>query len=90
MTLWVVTEQDPKEPFQNRPPDSFLFFFFLFGCAGSSLCLTGFSCPAGYGILVPQPGTEPTSPALKGRFLTSGLAGKPLHLTLGESKTVAP
>ena len=30
------------------------------------------SCPEACGILVPQPGIQPTSPALQGRFLTSG------------------
>ena len=30
------------------------------------------SCPTACGILVPQAGIEPTSPALEGRFLTTG------------------
>ena len=30
------------------------------------------------GILVPEPGIEPTSPALEVRFLTTGLSGKSL------------
>ena len=29
-----------------------------------------------------RPGIEPMSPALEGRFLTAGLAGKPLNLVL--------
>ena len=29
------------------------------------------SCPVAYGILVPQPGIEPVSPALESIFLTS-------------------
>ena len=32
----------------------------------------GLSCPAASGILVPQPGIELVSPALEGRFLTTG------------------
>ena len=32
------------------------------------------------GILVPQTGIEPASPALQGRFLTTGPSGKPLNL----------
>ena len=36
----------------------------------------GLSCPAPCGILVPKPGMEPESPALEGRFLTTGLPGK--------------
>ena len=36
----------------------------------------GFSCSAACGILVPPPGIEPASPALEGRFLTTGPPGK--------------
>ena len=35
-----------------------------------------FSCPVACGILVPQPGIEPVSPALEGGFLTTGPPGK--------------
>ena len=38
----------------------------------------GFSCPLGCGILVPWPGIKPSSPALQGGFLTTGLPGKSL------------
>ena len=38
------------------------------------------SCPAACGILVPRPGIEPTSPALEGRFFTTGPAGKSLDI----------
>ena len=34
------------------------------------------------GILAPQPGIEPTPPALEGEVLTSGLPGKPLERSL--------
>ena len=60
------------------------FFFFNFVCSGSLLhCNTqalhcgmwaslvvacGLSCPAACGILVPQPGIKPMSPALEGRL----------------------
>ena len=37
-------------------------------------------CPVACGILVPQPRIEPVSPALEGRFLTTGLPGKSLLL----------
>ena len=57
---------------------------FSFGCARSLLWPAGFSsCDvraseyAGSVVLVPQPGIEPTSPALEGEFLTTGLPGKP-------------
>ena len=34
--------------------------------------------PCAWGILVPQPGIKPKSPALGGRFLTTGPPGKSL------------
>ena len=37
---------------------------------------SGPSCPAACGILVPRPGIKPVSPTLKGKFLTTGLAGQ--------------
>ena len=46
------------------------------------------SCSVACGILIPQPGIEPMSPALQGRFLTTGLLGKspppPLLFTVRE------
>ena len=46
-------------------------------CAGSVVVVRGLSCPAtAYGILVPRTGIEPVSPALEGRFLTTGPPGK--------------
>ena len=38
----------------------------------------GLSCPSPCGILVPQPGIKPTSPALEGWFYTTGPPGKSL------------
>ena len=50
-------------------------------CAGFSLGMAcGLSCPAACGILVPQPGVEPVSPALRDGFLTTGPPGKPLYV----------
>ena len=40
----------------------------------------GLSYPAACGILVPGPGTEPMSPALAGRFSTTGSPGKSFSL----------
>ena len=37
------------------------------------------NCPGACGILVPQPGIEPASPALEGIFFTTGPPGKSLH-----------
>ena len=37
-----------------------------------------------YGILVPPLGMEPTSPALEGRFLTTGAPGSPRSCSLLE------
>ena len=39
-----------------------------------ALCRLG--CPVACGILVPQPGIEPASPASENRFLTAGPPGK--------------
>ena len=38
--------------------------------------MQGLSCPMACGILLPQPGIKPMSPATEGRFPTSGLPGK--------------
>ena len=42
----------------------------------------GLSCPKACRILVPRPGIEPASPALEGRFLTTGPQGKSLFYFL--------
>ena len=39
----------------------------------------GVGCSADCGILVPQTGIKPASPALQGRFLTTGPLGKSSH-----------
>ena len=36
----------------------------------------GLGCPMACGMLVPQPGIKPMSPALESRFLTTGPPGK--------------
>ena len=43
---------------------------------GSVVAVHGLSCPVACGILVPQLGIEPASPALEGGFLTTGPLGK--------------
>ena len=45
-------------------------------CVGSLVAAHRLSCPAARGILVPWPGIKPASPALEGRFLTTGPPGK--------------
>ena len=56
---------------------SLVFVDSLLWRAGVSLVVAcGLSCPAARGILVPQPGIEPESPALEGRFFTTGPPGK--------------
>ena len=45
---------------------------------GSVVVACRLSCPVACGTLVPQPGIEPTSPALEGGFLTTGPPGKSL------------
>ena len=70
------------------PHNHLLKKIYVFGCNGSQLwhagCVFvqsgfrvhGLSRPVAYGILDPQPGIEPTSPALEGGLLTTGLPGK--------------
>ena len=42
----------------------------------SVVAVQGLRCLGACGILVPQPGIEPSSPALDDGFLTTGLLGK--------------
>ena len=56
--------------------------FSLVVAVGLAVASSGPSCPGATRIFIPGPGTEPTSPALEGRFLTAGLAGKSLNLVL--------
>ena len=48
----------------------------LSGMRASVVAAHGLSCSSACSILVPGPGTKPVSPALAGRFLTTGLPGK--------------
>ena len=48
----------------------------FFGCTESSLWHVGLVAPQNVGILVLWPGIGPASPALQGRFLTSGPQGR--------------
>ena len=54
------------------------FVAFLSSCAvwPQVIVARGLSCATACGILVPQPGIEPMSPALAGGFLTTGPPGK--------------
>ena len=47
-------------------------------------------CPTACGILVPQPGIEPTSPALEGGSLTTGHQGSPFNSHFVDGETKAP
>ena len=51
----------------------------LLGVYTSLVVALGLRCPKACGILVPQPGMEPTSPAPEGRFLTTEPPGKSQH-----------
>ena len=71
-----ATPLEPSDlPLSSQRPACLL----ICGCAG--LCCSmdtvvvahRLRCSEACGILVPQPGVEPTSPALEGRFLTTGL-----------------
>ena len=46
---------------------------------GSVAVTCGLGCPLACGTLLPQPGTEPTSPALEDELLTTELPGKSLY-----------
>ena len=52
----------------------------LFWLSDSLVVVQGLSCFAASGILVPQSGTEPASPALWDGFLTAGSPGKSLDI----------
>ena len=54
----------------------------LLWCEGSVVVACGPSCSIACGILVPQPGIKPESPALQGGFLTTGPQGSPLTVCL--------
>ena len=51
-------------------------FFYLWLGGWEGLLLLWSHCPETCGILVPGPGIKPTSPALKGGFLTTGPPAK--------------
>ena len=56
---------------------SWMWYTRFFLCPVGSLdVVSGLNCPTACGILVPQPGIEPTSPTLQGGFLTTGPPGK--------------
>ena len=63
-------------------PLSYLSFFlpilFFSWLHSIFIWVFGLSCRTAWGILVPRPGIEPTSPALEGRFLTTGPPAKSL------------
>ena len=54
----------------------------------SFVTVSGLSCPAACGILVPVPGLEPASSVSKGRFFITGQPGKPLKSL--SSEVLAP
>ena len=49
---------------------------------GSVVAGHGLSCPTACGILVSRPGIKAASPALEGRFFTTGALGKSLKVLL--------
>ena len=72
----VMTSDPWGRASPSTQPTATMFIFFSFGCVRSLVVAHGLSCPAACGILVPQPGIEPLSPALGGRFSTPGPPGK--------------
>ena len=70
-------------------------FVYLFRLPWVFIVARGLNCPIACGILVPQPGIKPVSPALEGRFLTTGPPGKSPCLcsdsdTTSHSRTPSP
>ena len=55
-----------------------LYFLYVFGCVLVAPCHVGF--------LAPRPEIKPVSPALEGRFLTTGPAGKSQELHFYEER----
>ena len=51
-------------------------------CSGSAVEAQRLICPTTCGILVPQSGIKPESPALEGRFLTTGPSRKSQYFFL--------
>ena len=59
----------------------FIFFpFILFKLIWLCWVLVAARGPLACGILIPEPGIKPTSPALEDGFLTTGPPGKPLSV----------
>ena len=75
---------------QTRPPHFLKLFLFIYLTVSVLVAARGLflvvvcelSCPTTCGILVPRPGIEPESPALEGRFLTTGPLGRSLEHSL--------
>ena len=56
--------------------------------SGSLAMVRWFSCPTTSGILFPQPGIEPASPALEGALPSTGPPGKSLHFFIFDLERV--
>ena len=54
-------------------------------CTDCPVVACRLNCSIACGILVPQPGIEPASPALQSRFLTTGPPGKSSGMTIMEN-----
>ena len=59
--------------FNSSPPKIFVYLFRL---PWVFIVARGLNCPIACGILVPQPGIKPVSPALEGGLLSTGPPGK--------------
>ena len=74
-------------------PGSPLFFSGCAGsrllCAGSVVAVHGLSCHEACEVLVPQPGIEPASPALEGRFFTTEPPRKSLSVSYEDNLSLA-
>ena len=80
-TLPAIQETQLRSPGQEDPLEketALCARIFHHGCTSSVVAAYQFSCPSVCGISVSQSGIKPTSPALKGGFLTTGPPRKSL------------
>ena len=86
LTLQTLVFSSGKKKFSQTTSGACVhqwLFFFFFDCSRGLLrpelplvMVHGLGCSLAYGILVPQPGVKPMSPALGGGLLATGPAGK--------------
>ena len=89
LSLFLVQRTDFQKKLVKYPLGiCWLIYSLIQSCYSGSLLqhVSCTSCPIACNFVVPQPGIEPVSPALEGRFLTSGppekSSSRPLNISL--------